>query len=331
MDQMARLRGSRVISTSLGRAQFAAEYCAQQPTATVVCWFLDVHLAQLAQAANSHLTNLQVLCESDLPAAEYDLAALPLSMQGNAELTRELLQETYTRLCLGGQLIAATDNPQDHWLHAELQKFFEKVTRIHDARGMIYLATKTKPLKRRKSYGCVFSFRDGERDLQVMSRPGVFSHRRLDQGARALIDQMVIQPDEAVFEIGCGSGAVTVAAATRASGVQVDAIDSNPRAVECTLQSAALNGVSNITATLTATGLSPQPGSYHVALANPPYYSQDRLTEIFVQGALQALQPQGRLYLVTKHAAWYETHLPQLFRQVQCIPARGYLIFACQR
>ena len=76
-----------------------------------------------------------------------------------------------------------------------------------------------------------------------MSRPGVFSHRKLDLGARALIESLsvpdgkhsweVVQNGMKVLDLGCGSGAVGFAASARADSVLIHALDANARAVQC--------------------------------------------------------------------------------------------------
>ncbi len=43
-----------------------------------------------------------------------------------------------------------------------------------------------------------------------MTRPGVFSHRELDNGARQLLDSVDVFPSADILDIGCGSGAVAM-------------------------------------------------------------------------------------------------------------------------
>ena len=49
---------------------------------------------------------------------------------------------------------------------------------------------------------------------------------------RRLIDQSGIRPGMRVLDLGCGSGAVGLAAAGRYPDVAVHAMDSNPRAID---------------------------------------------------------------------------------------------------
>ena len=167
-----------------------------------------------------------------------DVAAFPLTAGGEADLTRDLLQAGHERLRLGGTLYAATENRKDTWLGEQLHKLFRSWERRLLSDGVLYVATKTEPLKKIKNYSCEFAFRDRGRLIRAFSRPGVFSHRHIDPGARRLIEEMRVDTGARVLDIGCGAGVVALAAAFRAEGVTVHAVDSNVRAVRCTQRGA---------------------------------------------------------------------------------------------
>jgi 16S rRNA (guanine1207-N2)-methyltransferase len=102
--------------------------------------------------------SLQIECAAELAAGEADVVAFPFSSGGELELTRDLLQSGHERLALGGKMYAATDNPNDTWLADELRKLFRKLERRAHSTGMLYVATKTEPLKKRKNFACEFAF-----------------------------------------------------------------------------------------------------------------------------------------------------------------------------
>ena len=342
IEQIAELHGQRVLCTSLGRAQLAAALAGQDPRRRVVCFFLDLYLAQRAaeQCGAGLVTvkpqpaaqgsNLSIVCQADLPGDEIDLAALPFHAQGEAELTREILQQAHQALRIGGRLYAATDNPRDIWLAQELGKLFANVQRRAAPQGAIYAAVKTAPLAKLKDFTCELVFRDGPHLVRAVSRPGVFAHRRVDAGARAILRTMEVGPGQRVCDMGCGSGVLALAAAMRAEGVSVHALDSNPRAIECLGRGAALNGLGSITAELDAAGNCPAE-SFDLFLANPPYYSDFRIAEVFVRAALGGLRRGGRMLLVTKSPDWYAEHLPERFAEVEIRRDRDYTIVAATR
>jgi 16S rRNA (guanine1207-N2)-methyltransferase len=243
-----------------------------------------------------------------------------------------MLETAHHRLTLGGQFVVATNNPRDTWLQDEMQKLFAKVTRQPHEMGVLYRATKSAPLKKRKDYSCEFAFRDKERLLFLRTRPGVFSHRSLDGGARALIEVMQNSANQRVLDLGCGSGAVGLAAGFRAEGVQIAAIDSNPRAVESAEWAAGKNRLHSFQATLDADGSTIAPATFDVVLANPPYYSHFRLAELFLTIAARALRPTGRLWVVTKQPDWYLQRLPQIGFEVPNLrPSRTYWVVDATR
>ena len=327
IDALDAFSPSRILCTSRGVAQLAAAAARRFSSATVYCHYLDLYHAEKArQYAGNTLANLTLGCSSDFPPQPVDLAALPLSTQGDAELTRELLQEAHQRLETGGVLITSTDNPHDRWLHEEMRKLFATVTRRESSQGTVYLARRDLPLKRVRNFGCEFAFRDCGRLIHAVSRPGVFSHREVDPGARQLMAAMEIAAGDRVLDIGCGSGTVSLAAALRAEGVSVVAVDSHARAVECTALGASRNRVCNITVEQSASGPHCSPGTFDVVVANPPYYAGFRIARFFLESAHAALRPGGRIFVVTKQPEWYDEYMSQWFNDVVIEPSKGYWI-----
>jgi 16S rRNA (guanine1207-N2)-methyltransferase len=327
IDALDTFTPGRMLSTSQGVAQLAAAAARRWPGATVYCHYLDLYRAELARRhVGNSLANLTLGCSPDFPPAVIDLAALPLSAQGEAELAREWLQEACQRLEPGGVLLASTDNPRDRWLHGEMRKLFAAVSRRESPQGALYIARRDRPLKRLKNFRCEFVFRDRGRLIRAVSRPGVFSHREVDPGARQLMAAMGIQPGDRVLDMGCGSGTVSLAAALRAEGVSVLAVDSHARAVESTLLGARLNELPNVDVEHSHCGPSCGPEAVDVVVANPPYYAGLRIARFFLATGHAALRRGGRIFVVTKQPEWYAQYMPEWFDDVAIEPWKNYWI-----
>ena len=124
---------------------------------------------------------------------------------------------------------------------------------------------------------------------------------------------------------------MAIGIAARDPAVHVHAFDSAARAVQCTQRGAALNGLENITVALEAAGNVPEPGTYDLALANPPYYADFRIAELFIDAARRALAPGGTLLVVTKQPAWSVEHMPATWRDVAQEFVKNYHVIEAVR
>ena len=132
-----------VLSTTLGRGQAIAAAVRHLAPERAVCHFLDLYrFRETAREYAESLPTLHCECSPDLPDHPVDLALLPVDPRGEAELTRDWLQQMHQRLLPGGLLLAATSNPEDQWLHAEIRRLFGKTTRTPCRKGVWYQAIK---------------------------------------------------------------------------------------------------------------------------------------------------------------------------------------------
>ena len=276
---------------------------------------------------NGHST---VRCSADPPEESCDAVILPTASGGSSELTQELLQAAWQRLSDNGRLLATTDNARDHWLHQQLQGYNKKITARREAEGCLYRLNKRQPLRKLRKFVGDTAFRFGDRLVRLSTRPGVFNHRAVDGGARALIKSLVtdlesgellpqtppdVQPK--IAELGCGSGAMSLACAAACPQAHVLAIDSHARAVECTQQNARQNELSNVSVLLSSDAEIPDPGTWDLVVANPPYFSDFRISELFLKAAKKALRAGGAIRIVTKLTDVHRNRMSELFNEVR--------------
>ena len=192
--------------------------------------------------------------------------------------------------------------------------------------GTLYLATKVGPLKKVRNFDCEFAFRDRGRLIYAYSRPGVFSHRHIDPGARALMNNMVVKPGMKVLDLGSGAGTVSLAVAFAAENVSLHAVDSNARAIQSLERGIAKNEASGITYALDAEGESPALDEFDLALANPPYFSNYAIADLFLDTAHRALKPRSKVLIVTKTPNWFVERMPLWYADVEVAEANDYWI-----
>jgi 16S rRNA G1207 methylase RsmC len=158
-----------------------------------------------------------------------------------------------------------------------------------------------------------------------VSRPGVFGYGDLDEGARAMLEIAEVRPGDRVLDLGCGPGANGVLAMDRAGpDGHVTFVDGNVRATALAELNARANGLTNFRCVTTATMEGLEPGSFDLILANPPYYANSWIAQMFIEKGKALLKPGGRLFLVTKMINHMAPVMAELFPESTWEERRGY-------
>ncbi len=330
------LRGTSISSGRHQTAEHLARHSSSLPhPMELTCFHIDSFQASRTEVQFkigddsvevSPPPNLSVLCAADLPDTKIDFGLLSVVATGEAELTRDYLQQLYHQLQLGGILFVSVDNLEDKWVHEQLKGYEKRVKVRRQDSGMVYCIEKTRELKKLKDFACELAYRDCDELVRLVTRPGVFSHRQLDNGARQLLDAVDVYPEAKILDIGCGAGSVALGLAKRDPSAHVHAVDANARAIDSVQRGIALNGLTNVTTEVNWTGVYGEPNRYDMALANPPYYGDFRIAEKFLQAAHRSLRPGGRLVLVTKQPGWYQENLGRWFTECEVFDSRRYFI-----
>jgi 16S rRNA (guanine1207-N2)-methyltransferase len=156
----------------------------------------------------------------------------------------------------------------------------------------------------------------GELLTFVLDR-GVFSSRELDPGSALLIQNLGLAPTDRVLDVGCGWGAVGVAAAKSAREGHVVLTDVNRRAARLARQNLVRNRVRNAEVRV-GPFFEPVPDErFDVIATNPPYrIGREQILRLLAE-APDHLSPGGRLLLVGKgstgirfYQQWLEQHGP---------------------
>ena len=287
-------------------------------------------------------SKVTVLCADGLPeGACYDLAFyFATSKLVSAELELDTLQDIHLHLREGAQLIVEGVAPET------LGKLFVKVVASRASRRapVKCVCTKTKELTRVRSFAASFEASvPGGPKLTLTSLPGCFCHRRPDEGGLALAEVAAHEIGERpsawaskavpVLDIGCGCGLVgiLVADALRRHGVEdvpLTLVDSHSRAIAAARQNVAALGL-DADCLLADDGLPPEHpgrGKFKIALANPPYYGEGRIADLFAEIAATSLAPDGICWMVAKTPAIIQAACGKCFRAITAIKRRGYTV-----
>jgi 16S rRNA G1207 methylase RsmC len=323
----ARVRPPVVIL--LGSPSQAADLCAGLGDVETVCFQLDLHQADRLR---QHLTEtsssaaVEVLPDLwDLPA-RFNTAIFPVAAHGERELKLDLLEQSFHILASRGLLISLSEYQADQLLPKWHKKVFGKCSELPTSKlGSVFWSVRDGDRPRRR-HELTFRAKIGDGPSHAfVSRPGVFGYGDLDDGARAMLEVAEVRPGDRVLDLGCGPGANGVLAMDRAGpDGHVTFVDSNVRAVVLAEHNARANGLANFRSVATATMDGLEPGSFDLILANPPYYANSWIAQMFIERSKPLLRPGGRFYLVTRMINHMAPFMAEVFPDSTWEERRGY-------
>jgi 16S rRNA (guanine1207-N2)-methyltransferase len=166
--------------------------------------------------------------------------------------------------------------------------------------------------------------------LKFITGRGVFSSEHLDPGTALLVENMVLKGDERVLDMGCGWGAIGVAAGMSLPKGSVVMVDVNRRAADLARKNISGNGLTNATV-LPGNLFEPVKGErYDLIVSNPPYRAGRSLILRFFDEAPAHLNEGGRLLVVgkgTQGIIFYQHYLKERWGKVDVLGRRsGYRV-----
>ena len=329
----ARPRLRPPVVVAFGAPRLAADVVAGLDLPDTVCYQMDLHqtdrvrdeLGQIGAAAT--VTTTPDLW--DLPA-EFNTVLYLSPARGERELKRDVVEHAYHVLRPRGLLVVLSPVAKDQFFPVVMKKTFGKVALETGRTGTVLWSPRGADHPRRR-HEVVFHVKApcglvGD-SLTITSRPGVFTYGRLDDGARALAEVAEVHPGDKIVDIGCGTGAVGIIAGLRAGpNGSVTFVDSSVRATALAEINARANGLTDfsVVADSKVEGLPAQ--HFDLALANPPYYAQQGIARLFINGSERVLHPGGRLYVVTRQADVVGEMMRQQFGEPLAVARRGYAV-----
>jgi 16S rRNA G1207 methylase RsmC len=150
--------------------------------------------------------------------------------------------------------------------------------------------------------------------FEFVTASSVFSIKRVDLGTRVLIEAMVLPESGCVLDVGCGYGAVGIAAAAFNSRLRVVMTDVNRRAVLLARQNAERNHVCNVEVKQGNLYARVQDFCFDCVMLNPPVSAGMQTVEELIRGAPAVMACGGTFQMVIRSKIGKKT-LPQIFTE----------------
>lgn len=279
-------------------------------------------------------SKITVACTTRIPEGEFDSALFmitPTTITG--EHTLDLLENIQQSLKLQGKCLIAYDG-ESHALTRQVKEAFGQVQTLAQSHkgGTIFLATKKSELKKPRDFSATFEASlPGTEKITLCSLPGIFCHRRADNGGLALAEVAAerLEGGMRVLDMGCGCGIVGLLLAQMHPDIAVTFIDSHTRALDVTRRNIKALGLAATELILSDTGTAQ--GEYDMFVGNPPYYSDYRIAEVFIEQAYQSLKVDGVALFVTKQTVQVGDLIHEKFGNSDIMSRRGYAVISAVR
>lgn len=293
------------------RGKHGKKFTAKWIDGDILCHTLDIYHRHAIEKTH----HIRAVCSPHLPEGPWDLIKFktgPKLMSG--ELSLDMLQEIH-RLKPAKFELEFVGKERDR--NELLSKIRDDPDRVRDF-----------------SAKWPASVPGGDK-LMFTSYPGCFCHRRLDEGGLALAEVISRDLTSSPFphssflkllDMGCGCGLVGFLVKSVVKDISLVMVDSHSRAVEAAnLNAANFNMPAEVILADNGTPAR-MDGTFDVFAGNPPYYSDYRIAEVFLETAKRALKPGGLCYTVVKNDAGLRPVQERYFPNVEVIRRRGYCV-----
>ena len=167
--------------------------------------------------------------------------------------------------------------------------------------------------KSKAKFGLVSTYLRGK-PFEFITGSSVFSIKRVDLGTRILIESMILPEKGCVLDVGCGYGAVGIAAAAFNRKLHVVLTDVNRRAALLARQNADRNKVSNVEVKHGDLYEPVRALIFNCVLSNPPVSAGMKTVEALIRGAPAVMACKATFQMVVRSKIGRKT-LPTVFNE----------------
>jgi 16S rRNA (guanine1207-N2)-methyltransferase len=136
--------------------------------------------------------------------------------------------------------------------------------------------------------------------FEFVTASSVFSKRQVDKGTRLLIENMVLPETGCILDLGCGYGAIGIAAATFNPNSHVILTDINKRAVQLTKENIERNKVTNAEVKHGYLYEPVEGTAFNCILSNPPVSAGMKTVKAIITHAPSVMTTKATLQMVIR-------------------------------
>jgi 16S rRNA (guanine1207-N2)-methyltransferase len=151
--------------------------------------------------------------------------------------------------------------------------------------------------------------------FKFLTASSVFSKKRVDTGTRLLIENMILPEKGCVLDVGCGYGAVGIAAASLNPKLRVVMTDVNRRAILLARQNAERNRVANAEVKQGNLYAAVHDLCFNCVLSNPPVSAGMQTVEALIRDAPAVMACNATFQMVIRSKIGRKT-LPEVLTEV---------------
>ena len=152
------------------------------------------------------------------------------------------------------------------------------------------------------------------RSFEFLTASSVFSKKQVDLGTRLLIEAMALPETGTVLDVGCGYGAVGIAAAASNPRLRVIMTDVNARAVQLARQNAQKNKVRNAEVRCGCLYEPVKDAAFNCVLSNPPVSAGMEIVKAIITEAPKVMESEATFQMVIRSKIGAKT-LPTVFNE----------------
>lgn len=136
--------------------------------------------------------------------------------------------------------------------------------------------------------------------IKLVSRPGVFSPKGVDDGTKLLVNNLEFSGKTLVADLGSGSGVLGIFLAKLNPQGHIHLLDDHLRAVGLSKENVELNDLRNVEVYLSDLFSAVADRTYNQIFSNPPQQLGNEFLEEVIIESFKHLKPGGELWLVVK-------------------------------